>query len=140
MLAGWGFYCFCPGFLARLFGHQLSELVFDSECRRQLELSPKMMRAHLTLLSLTVLTPETALARTYTFQEIIWALRKRGSSSLPSELTKIAAPFTLARRSTPRAGAFPLEQHVEVDSADLVGSWADDLSFHGHLFPVTDVE
>jgi hypothetical protein len=51
MLVGRGFQRFRPCFLARLFGHQRAKLVFDSECRRQLELSPKMMRAHSTLLS-----------------------------------------------------------------------------------------
>src|SRR5271167_139914 len=52
MLASRGFQCFCPCFLACIFGHHLSQLVFDSECRRKLELSSEMMRAHLALLSL----------------------------------------------------------------------------------------
>jgi hypothetical protein len=47
MLARQGFYI---SFLARIFGHQHSDLVFDDECRRKLELSSKPMRAHLALL------------------------------------------------------------------------------------------
>src|SRR5205807_3764253 len=46
MLASRGFYCFCRCFLACIFGHQLSELMFDSDSRRKLELSSEMMRAH----------------------------------------------------------------------------------------------
>jgi hypothetical protein len=46
MLVRRGFYCSYPRFLARIFGHQLSELMFDSDSRRKLELSSKMMRAH----------------------------------------------------------------------------------------------
>jgi hypothetical protein len=65
MLVGRGFQCFCPFLLARLFDHQLAKLVFDSECRRQLELSPKMMRAHWLLLLPTVLTSLTALPQMY---------------------------------------------------------------------------
>ena len=45
-MPGCGLYCFCPRFLARIFGHQLSELMFDSGSRRKLELSSKMMSAH----------------------------------------------------------------------------------------------
>jgi hypothetical protein len=41
---------------------------------------------------------------------------------------------------TPRATTFPLKQHIEVDSADLVGSWADYLPLHSHLIRVADVE
>jgi hypothetical protein len=50
MLARGGFYCFCGRFLARIFGHQLPQLMFDSNSRRKLELSSKMMRAHWALL------------------------------------------------------------------------------------------
>ena len=45
-LASGSFYCVCPRFVARIFGHQLSELMFDSDSRRKLELSSKMMCAH----------------------------------------------------------------------------------------------
>jgi hypothetical protein len=46
MLASRRFYCFCPCFLACIFDHQLSELMFDSDSRRKLDLSSEMMRAH----------------------------------------------------------------------------------------------
>jgi ubiquitin C-terminal hydrolase len=51
MLRRRGFYCFCPCFLACIFAHQLSQLMFDGDSRRKLELSSEMMRAHWLLLS-----------------------------------------------------------------------------------------
>lgn len=48
-LASQGLYGLCRGFLARVFGHQHSDLVVDDECRRKLELSSKPVCAYLAL-------------------------------------------------------------------------------------------
>ena len=63
--------------------------------------------------------------------------RRRG---LPTGSMRMVAPIMLRSGLTPRASAFPLKQHIEVDSGDLVGSWADYLPFHSHLFRVADIE
>jgi hypothetical protein len=82
-----GFYCSRPCFLACIFHHQLSELMFNGDSRRKLELSPEMIRAHWLSCRNRRYAGNGVVANKYLAKPS--APRIRGPSSLP-ERTEVA--------------------------------------------------